>query len=137
MNEMKAKLLISMIVVALATMWTIIAIVIAPILVDRNIPTTGVTASANLEVQANIDWGIVDNNANIFRYGTIKNTGNIPLTLTMTTNIAESWLQCFWNNTNYRLEPSQTVGVQWILQVDNAPANTPFSFNITVNGAQA
>lgn len=102
------------------------------------IPSDGETASANLSVSVtSVHWGVVNSNSENHQSAQVQNTGNVPLTLSLSTTQLPTWLQLSWNYTDHVLQPSETIGVDLLLSVGATEPNIPFNFDITVTGVQA
>jgi len=116
-----------------------------------SINTSGVVTSADLEAYwdsdctntvSSINWGTIypGESKNVTIY--IKNTGNVPLTLSLLTDNwnpseAESYLTLSWNYNGEHLQADETLPVTLTLVVSsNTQGITNFSFNIIITGTE-
>ncbi len=89
-----------------------------------------------------IDWGTLAPGNSTTRTIYIKNTGTIPVTLSMATSgwvpsNANTYLTLSWNRANYVLAASTSVSATLTLTASaSAGTLTTFSFNIVITGTQ-
>lgn len=90
----------------------------------------------------NIDWGTIYPGNSTTRVVYIKNSGNVPVTLDMTTmnwvpTNADTHLMLDWNRANYVLAAGSSVSATLTLTVSTSTgALTSFSFSIVITGMQ-
>jgi hypothetical protein len=114
--------------------------------ITKQVGTSGITASANLVILnesanatiTNVYWGVVrqgeQRNINI----NVRNVGNIPVTLSVTTanydpTNAATWLSFNTDYVGTVLSPNDTLPVQLQLTPGlSAPAGQAFSFTILI-----
>lgn len=116
------------------------------------VPSQGTVAAVNVGVYENsectqnctsINWGTIIPGSQINKTVYVKNIGNVPMTITMTT---ESWLPTnasslvtlTWNRQDTTLNFNQSIGATLTLAAAaSAEANlTDFSFNIIITGTE-
>ena len=110
---------------------------------SRTVSTDGVTALAELEIyefdgetiQTRLPWGTVGNGTHK-NQSIVENQGNVNITLDMTTDKTDPWLELTWNYTGYVIQPQERVGIEWTLTLTNAPPGATFAFNIVVTGTE-
>jgi hypothetical protein len=119
----------------------------------QNVPSNGsVVTAVNLDLYSDVGctqsltsiaWGNVAPSSTNPRTIYIKNTGNVPETLTMATSAwnpsnATLVLACSWNlGSNTVLNASASIPAILTLTVGSNPGSlTNFSFNITITGTQ-
>jgi len=119
----------------------------------QNVPSNGsVVTAVNLDLYSDVGctqsltsiaWGNIAPSSTNTRTIYIKNTGNVPETLTMATSAwnpanATSVLACSWNlGSNTVLNASASIPAILTLTVGSNPGSlTNFSFNITITGTQ-
>jgi hypothetical protein len=89
-----------------------------------------------------IGWGTLNPGGMENYTAYVKNTGDVPETLSMTTgnwnpSSASSYITLTWNQQNYVLPAGQVVQAVLTLTVSSSVSGvTNFSFNITITGAQ-
>ena len=115
------------------------------------INSSGVVTSADLEAYwdsdctdtvSSINWGTIypGDSKNVTIY--LKNTGNVPLTLSLSTDgwnpsEAESYITLSWNYGGEQLQASEVLQVTLTLTVSsNTQGITNFSFNIIITGTE-
>jgi len=116
------------------------------------IGNTGVIASAGLGVYSesqcvnnvsSINWGTLSPGQSKSVTVYVKNTGNVKLTLGMTTENwspqgASAYLVCGWNYTGQQIQPSQVVAVAFTLTVSSSIQGiSSFSFDVRITGTEA
>ena len=89
-----------------------------------------------------IDWGTLAPGNSTTRTIYVKNTGTIPVTLSMTTtnwapSNANTYLTLTWNRANYVLAVGSSVSATLTLTASASAGNlTTFSFNIVITGTE-
>jgi ABC-type lipoprotein release transport system permease subunit len=140
-------------VVLTAVGLAVVALVVAlVILTSVHLSSTGtiLTNNPNLQIFADqactkeisaVQWGDIPVGSNSSVTLFIKNSGNVPLTLTMTTSnyqpvTAQNYLTLTWNQNNAKILPSGVVAGDLILKVSPLVMDiTNFSLDITINGS--
>jgi len=138
--------------VALATTSIFLTIVTAGIISTQTIPSNGTITTVNVGVYTNptcttnctsISWGTISpgNTATYTVY--VKNNGNTPLTLNMTTSNwnptnANGPIALSWNREATVLSAGQNTTVTLTLTVSSSISSsiTNFSFNIVITGTE-
>ena len=118
---------------------------------SQTVPSAGTVTAVNVGVYTDaagtqnctsIDWGILPPGNSTSRTVYIKNYGNVPVTLSMTTanwvpSNAATYLTFSWNRAGYVLNANTTVSATLTLVASaNAGNITSFSFNIIIVGTQ-
>lgn len=89
-----------------------------------------------------ISWGTLNPGGSVNYTVYVKNTGNIPVTLNMTTSnwnpsSASGYMTVTWNAEGYRLPASAVVQTVLTLKVSSSITNiTNFSIDITITASQ-
>ena len=114
-------------------------------------PSTGTITAVNVGVYSdsqctqnctNISWGNVSPGETATQTVYVKNTGNVPVTLTMTTtgwspSNANSYLTLTWNQENTVLNAGQSISATLTLAVASSTGSlTDFSFTIILTGTE-
>jgi len=92
------------------------------------------------DVVTAINWAILEPDVSLTKTVYVKNTGNAPLTLSMTSSDwdppeAETHIVLSWNKEDVVVEPGAAVLAVLTLAVSAAISGvTDFSFNITIEG---
>ena len=87
-----------------------------------------------------VNWAILEPDASLTKTVYVKNTGNAPLTLSMTNSgwippEAEDHITISWDKEGATVEPGAVVGAFLTLSVSSAIYGiTDFSSNITIEG---
>src|SRR4030067_908404 len=152
MRTMAMRKLTLGIVIAVAATGLLLTMVTSGVLVSSQTVTSGGTISAiNVGVYSDsactvnctsIDWGATAPGNYTTRTVYVKNTGSVPVTLSMATNTwtpanANSYLVLSWNRANNVLNPATSVPSTLTLTASSAAgAITTFSFNIVITGTQ-
>lgn len=138
-------------IIALTITALLLTIVTGGLIVTQTIPSTGTVVAVNVGVYsdsactqnlASINWGTLYPSNTTTRTIYIKNTGTIPITLTMTTGswsptTASSVLTLTWNRQNTVLNAGQSISATLTLTVASSTGNlTDFSFNIIITGSE-
>jgi hypothetical protein len=118
--------------------------------VRRAIPSTGMVSAVNVEVYSDgsctqnltsIDWGSVYPGGSVSRMVYVKNTGNVPLTLSLTT---ASWnpisaagqISVTWDKDNTVLNAGQSTAATLTLSVSQSISGViSFSVNVVITGS--
>jgi len=88
-----------------------------------------------------IDWGTLEPGQKVNKTVYVKNSSNVPLTLSMTTqnwnpSNAPSYINCTWNSEGKSLDANQVTPAVLTLSVgNNITGITDFSFNIVIVGS--
>jgi len=115
------------------------------------IATTGVVTSAGLKAYwdsgctnevTSISWGSMyaGNSKNVTIY--LKNTGNVPMTLSLTTDnwnpsSAETYFTLIWDYSGGQIQPNEVLQITLTLTVSrNVQGVTDFSFNVIITGTE-
>ena len=91
---------------------------------------------------ASVEWGLLEPGDQVSRTCYINNTGNIPLSLHITTEEwnpenANVYLNLAWNCTGTRMEPGEIISANITLTVSESIEDiTSFSFNILIIGTE-
>ncbi len=138
--------------IALASIGLFLTMLTAGVLTSsQSVQSNGSITAVNVGVYSDIgcaqnltsiDWGVLPpgNSTSMMIY--IKNTGNVPETLSMATSNwvpsnANTYLTLTWNRANYVLSPNTSVNATLTLTASSgAGALTTFSFNIIITGTQ-
>ncbi len=118
---------------------------------SQSIQSAGAITSVNVGVYSDsgcsqnctaIDWGALAPGNSTTRTVYVKNTGNLPVTLSMTTanwvpTNANSYLTVTWNRGSTVLTPNQSVLATITLTASSSAGSlTSFSFNIVITGTE-
>ncbi len=118
---------------------------------SQSVQTNGNITAVNVGVYSDsgctqnlttIDWGALPPGNTTTRTIYIKNTGTIPVTLSMATSTwvpsnANTYLTLTWNRANYVLNAGASVSATLTLTASSsAGAITTFSFNIIITGTE-
>jgi hypothetical protein len=138
-------------IIALAATGIFLTLVTAGLIATQTIPSSGTVSSVNVGVYTDsqatqnctsLNWGTLSpgNTANKIVY--VKNTGTVPVTLTMTTGnwtptTANSKITLTWNRENTVLNAGQSISANLTLAVaSDTTGITTFSFNTTITGTE-
>ncbi|MEM3880681.1 MAG: hypothetical protein QXD19_02925 [Candidatus Bathyarchaeia archaeon] len=117
--------------------------------VTRPIPATGTISTINLEAYSDaacsqpltsIDWGTISPGATVTKTIYLKNTGNVPMTVSMTTNNwsptnANGPITITWDRESATLPAGQSIAAVITLRVSSSISGiTSFSVNIVITG---
>ena len=117
---------------------------------SRTIGSSGTVKAINVEVYwdsgctqvvGQIDWGALEPGDSLSKTVYIKNTGNAPLTLSMSCSgwspvEAGDYITLSWDKEGGTVNPGEVVGAVLTLSVsDSISGVTDFSFNIVVEGS--
>lgn len=126
------------------------AVTLAVLNAQRAIPSSGLVVAVNVGVYSDsgcdqnltsIDWGSVYPGGSVSRTIYVKNTGNAPITLSMTTTawnptVAAGQINVTWDKENAVLNAGQSTSATLSLSVSqNVSGVTSFSMNIIVSGS--
>lgn len=118
---------------------------------SQTIQSGGTVTSVNVGVYSDIgctqnctsiDWGSIAPGNSTTRTVYVKNTGTLPITLSMTTGSwaptnANSYLSVTWNRGGTVLTPNQSVSAILTLSATSSAGNiTAFSFNVIITGTE-
>jgi len=90
------------------------------------------------QLVANIDWGIVEPNSTVEKTVYMKNLGNVPVTLNLTTKNwnpanASNFILLSWNYTGFLVDPDLVVPVVLTLSISAEISGIEsFSFDIII-----
>ena len=117
---------------------------------QRAIPSTGVVLAVNVGVYSDdgcrvnltsIDWGSVYPGDSVSRTLYVKNTGNVPVTLSMaasgwSSSVAEGQLVVSWDRESISLSVGQSVAASLTLKVSSTVHDVSvFSVNVVITGS--
>ena len=117
-----------------------------------NVNNSGVFTTANIGVYTtagctqnltSIAWGNVRAGQSYTKTGYIKNTGNLNMTLGLSTSnwnpsALSSILGVTWNYAGQKLTPGQVLAVTWTLTIPSGVTGySGFSFDMMVTGTEA
>jgi hypothetical protein len=139
------------VVIAIATTGIFLTLVTAGIIATQTIPSNGTITTVNVGVYSNINctenctainWGSLypGNSTSITVY--VKNTGTVPITLTMNANNwnptnADDYLTIEWNQQNTELDVGESVAANLTLTADPDTGDLQdFNCNIVITGTE-
>jgi len=138
--------------VALATTSIFLTLVTAGIISTQTIPSSGTVTTVNVGVYTNptcttnctsISWGTISPGSTATYTVYVKNSGNAPVTLNMTTSDwspsnANQYITLTWNRANYTLAAGASISATLTLTVSSSISSsiTNFSFNIVITGTE-
>ena len=126
------------------------AVTLAVLNVQRAIPSSGMVVAVNVGVYSDagctlnltsIDWGSVYPGGSVPRTIYVKNTGNAPITLSISTTswnptVAAGQINVAWDKENTVLNAGQSTSATLTLSVSqNVSGVTSFNMNIIVSGS--
>jgi hypothetical protein len=138
-------------IIALAATGVFLTLVTAGIIATQTVASNGTVSSVNVGVYSNIQcsqnctslsWGTLYPGDSTSKTIYVKNTGTIPITLSMTTEswtptTADDYLTLSWNQQNTVLDPGESTPATITLSADSDTGSlTSFSFNIVIAGAE-
>jgi hypothetical protein len=138
-------------IIALAATGIFLTMVTAGLITTQTLQSNGTMTTINVGVYSDsactqnltsISWGSIYPGNSTTRTIYVKNTGTLPVTLTMTTGswvptTASSVLTLTWNRQNTVLNAGQSISATLTLSVASSTGNlTDFSFNIIITGAE-
>jgi hypothetical protein len=136
-------------IIALAATGVFLSLVTAGLIVTQTVPSNGTISAVNVGVYSdsqctqnctNVSWGTVSPGTAPTQTVYVKNTGNTPVTLTMTTanwtpTNANTYLTLTWNRQNIVLNAGQSTSAALTLTAAaDTGSLTNFSFNIIITG---
>jgi hypothetical protein len=120
------------------------------LLATQQVPSTGTVSAVNVGVYTNsgctsnctsISWGTISPGSSTTYTVYVKNTGNVPVTLSMTTSgwnptSANGPITLAWNREGTSLNAGDSVSATLTLTVSSSISSsiTNFSFNIVITG---
>lgn len=125
-------------------------VTLAVLNVQRAIPSSGLVVAVNVGVYSDsactlnltsIDWGNVYPGGSVSRTIYVRNTGNAPITLSMSTaswnpSTATGQITVTWDKENASLNPGQSTLATLTLNVSPSISGvTSFSVNVVVTGS--
>jgi hypothetical protein len=138
--------------IAVAVTGIFLTMVTAGVLVaSQTVPSGGTVTSVNVGVYTDpsctinctsIDWGTLAPGSSNTKTVYVKNTGSVPVTLSMTTGSwapanANYYLGLSWNRQNNVLAAGTSVTATLTLTASSGASSlTTFSFNIIITGTQ-
>jgi|YelNatPaOPRAMG01_1025707.scaffolds.fasta_scaffold05274_11 hypothetical protein len=129
-----------------------VATAVGALVVTRTISNVGNVQAVGLSVYwessctnvvSSIDWGALTPGSNNPKTIYIKNEGNVPVTLSMTTgnwnpSTASNYISLAWNRESTVLAAGSVVSAVLTLTVSSSISGiTSFSFDITITGTQS
>jgi hypothetical protein len=138
-------------IIAIAATGIILTLVTAGLIATQTIDSTGTVSAVNVGVYSNsqctqnctsIAWGTLSPGDTPTRTVYVKNTGNVPITITMTTETwvpadADDYLTLTWNQQNTVLNAGQSISATLTLSLASDTGGlTDFSFNIVITGSE-
>ena len=138
-------------IIALAASGVFLTLVTAGIIATQTVASNGTVSAVNVGVYTNIQctinctsisWGTISPGDAPTRTVYVKNTGTVPVTLTMTTGSwtpsdADDYLTLTWNRQNTVLDAGQSISATLTLTVASSTDDlTDFSFDIMITGAE-
>jgi len=139
------------VIIALATTSIFLTLVTAGIIATQTIPSSGTVTTVNVSVYSDsgytqnctsISWGSLYPGNSTIKTIYVKNTGTIPITLTMTTDSwvptdADDYLTLTWNKESTNLGVGESVSANLTLTAASTTGDlSDFSFNIVITGAE-
>jgi len=146
MKRKQSVLLASLILIP-----TLIGIVIGANIVQVTLHSSGKIKAVNVEVfldqnctdiASSIDWGMLEKGEQKTTVLYVKNTGNTPLTLSLTTQNwtptnATTYIKVSWNLENATITADQVLQVDITMSVlPSVSGFTDFSFDIVITGSE-
>jgi len=138
-------------IIALTATGIFLSLVTAGLIATQTVPSNGTISAVNIGVYSdsqctqnctNVSWGTIPPGTTPTQTVYVKNTGNTPVTLTMTTGNwtpinANTYLTLTWNRQNIVLNAGQSTSATLTLA---AAADTGslinFSFNVIITGTE-
>lgn len=126
------------------------AVTFAVLTSQRAIPSAGLIVAVNVGVYSDaactlnvtsIDWGSVYPGGSVSRMVYVKNTGNVPLTLSMSTSgwnpaVASGQISVVWDKENALISSGQSTAATLTLSaVQSIAGVTSFSVNLIITGS--
>ena len=138
-------------IIALAAAGIFLTLVTAGVIVTQSVPSNGTITTVNVGVYSDsqctqnctsIDWGALYPGSSTTKTVYVKNTGTLPITLTITPQswvptAASSALTLTWDQQNTILDPDQSTSATLTLTAASDTGSlTDFSFNIIITGTE-
>lgn len=122
----------------------VLPITAAVLFVNIQLPTTGVTASADLLVyeldgvtlKTDLSWGNALVDGVYTQGGIIENVGTVSLTLSMIDDASLPWLVQTWDQEGTLLASGSQVITTWTLTLTAPPEGNSFSYDTTIIGTE-
>ena len=122
--------------------------VLAILMSNTSVPNSGEIKGVNVSVYQNSactiplsswNWSLLEPGSSTLKTMYVKNEGNTPMTLNMTTNTwtsgAATYVTVTWNRESYPLNPESSVQANVTLAVSPSVTGiTGFSFTLVVTG---
>ena len=139
------------VIIALAATAIFLSLVTAGLIATQTVPSNGTVTAVNVGVYSDsqctqnltsISWGSIYPGNSTTKTIYVKNTGTVPVTLTMATGSwvpanASSLITLTWNRQNTVLNAGQSIDATLTLSVASSTGSlTDFSFNIIITGAE-
>ena len=139
------------VIIALAATGIFLSLVTAGLIATQTVTSNGTVSAVNVGVYSDIactqnltsiSWGTLYPGNSTTRTIYVKNTGTLPVTLTMTNGSwvptpANTVLTLTWNRQNTVLTAGQSISATLTLTAASSTGSlTDFSFNITVTGSE-
>jgi hypothetical protein len=139
------------VIITLAAIGIFLSLVTAGLIATQTVPSNGIVSAVNVGVYSDIactqnltsiPWGTLYPGNSTTRTIYVKNTGTLPVTLTMTNGswvpaTANTVLTLTWNRQNTVLNAGQSINATLTLSVASSTGSlTDFSFNIIITGAE-
>ncbi|MBN1244251.1 hypothetical protein JXA31_01495 [Candidatus Bathyarchaeota archaeon] len=139
------------VIIALATTSIFLTLVTAGIIATQTIPSNGTVTTVNVGVYSDsgctqnctsISWGSLYPGNSTSKTVYVKNTGTIPIKLTMTTDSwvptdADDYLTLTWDKEGTDLGVGESVSANLTLTAASTTGDlSDFSFNIVITGAE-
>ena len=138
-------------IIALAAAGIFLTLVTAGVIVTQTVSSNGTITTVNVGVYSDsqctqnltsVSWGALYPGNSTTKTIYVKNTGVVPITLTMTTQSwtptsASSVLTLTWDQQDTVLDPDQSTSATLTLTADSDTGSlTDFSFNIIITGTE-
>jgi hypothetical protein len=138
-------------IIALAATGLFLSLVTAGLIATQNISSNGTVKTIDVGVYSDnqctqnctsISWGTLYPGNSTSRTIYVKNTGTVPVTLSMTTENwtptnADDYLTLTWNPQKTALDPGESTSATLTLSVASDTGDlSNFNFNIIIAGAQ-
>jgi len=138
-------------IIALAATGIFLTLVTAGLIATQTIPSNGTVSAVNVGVYTDsqatqnctsLNWGTLSPGNTASKTVYVKNTGTVPVTLTMTTGnwtptTANSKITLTWNRQNTILNAGQSISANLTLAVaSDTTGITAFSFNTVITGTE-
>lgn len=137
-------------IIAIAVTGIFLTVVSAGVLTSsQSVTSSGTITAVNVGVYtdiacttscSSIDWGTLLPGNSTTRIVYVKNTGTVPVTLSVSTanwtpSNANTYLTLTWDRVNYVLAPSTSVQATLTLTASSSAGSiTSFNFNIVITG---